>query len=80
MRFLNRHRPVRFASRVSCPLLVQVGTSDSICPPQAGRRAIPKAGARAELREYPVDHLDVYAGPGQERALADQLDFLRRYL
>lgn len=74
------NRPIRFASRVSCPLLVQVGTSDSICPPQAGRRAVPKAGARAELREYPVDHVDVYVGAWQERALADQLDFLRRYL
>ena len=74
------NRPIRFASRVSCPLLVQVGTSDSICPPQAGRRAVPKAGARAELREYPVDHVDVYAGAWQERALDDQLDFLRRCL
>ena len=74
------NRPIRFASRVSCPLLVQVGTSDSICPPQAGRRAVPKAGARAELREYPVDHVDVYVGAWQERALADQLDFLRRCL
>ena len=73
------NRPIRFASRVSCPLLVQVGTSDSICPPQ-GRRAVPKAGARAELREYPVDHVDVYVGAWQERALADQLDFLRRCL
>jgi len=74
------NRPIRFASRVTCPLLVQVGTSDSITPPQSGRRAVAKAGACGELREYPVDHLDVYAGPGQERVLADQLDFLRRSL
>lgn len=74
------NRPVRFASRVRCPLLVQVGTCDSICPPQAGRHAVAKAGARGELREYPVDHVDVYVGVWQERALADQLDFLRRCL
>ncbi len=72
------NRPIRFAARLSGPLLVQVGTSDTICPPAAGRRAAAKAGPRAELREYPVDHLDVYAGAWQERALADQLDFLRR--
>ena len=72
------NRPIRSASRVSCPLLVQVGTSDSICPPSAGRRAVAKAGPRAALREYPVDHMDVYVGAWQERALADQLDFLRR--
>ncbi len=72
------NRPIRFASRVCCPLLVQVGTNDSICPAPAGRRAVAKAGPRAELCEYPVDHLDVYAGAWQQRALADQLDFLRR--
>ena len=64
--------------RVSCPLLVQVGTIDTICPPAAGRRAAAKAGPHAELREYPVDHLDVYAGAWQQRVLADQLGFLRR--
>ncbi len=37
-------------------------------------------GLRGELREYPVDHVDVYVGVWQERALTDQLDFLRRCL
>jgi uncharacterized protein len=72
------NRPITFASRITCPLLVQVGTDDSICPPPAGRRAVTKAGPRAKLREYPIDHLDVYTGAWQERALADELDFLRR--
>lgn len=73
-------RPIRSASRVPCPLLVQVGTNDGITSPRTGHRAAAKAGPRAELREYPFDHLGVYAGPGHERALADQLDFLRRAL
>ena len=72
------NRPITFASRVTCPLLVQVGTDDSICPPPAGRRAVTKAGPRAKLREYPIDHLDIYTGAWQERALADELNFLRR--
>ncbi|WP_328412313.1 alpha/beta hydrolase [Nocardia sp. NBC_00403] len=74
------NRPIRFASRVSCPLLVQVGTNDSLTPPAAARRAVAEAGAGAELCEYPIDHLDVHAGPALQRALADQLDFLRRRL
>ncbi|WSA81838.1 alpha/beta hydrolase [Streptomyces sp. NBC_01799] len=74
------NRPIASASRVTCPWLVQVGINDTIAPPHTGRRAVTKTGARAELREYPWDHLDVYVGPGQEQALADQLDFLRRAL
>ena len=74
------NRPVRFASRVGCPLLVQVGIKDRIAPPDGGRRAAAKAGILAELREYPVDHLDVYDGGGRDAMLADQIDFVRRAL
>ena len=73
------NRPIRFAARVSCPLLVQAGTADSITPPARARRAAASA-RRGELREYPIDHLDAETGPAQQVALADQLDFLRRHL
>jgi len=53
-----------------------VGTNDRVAPPNAARRTVTKAGQRAQLREYPVDHFDVYQGTWQQRALADQLDFL----
>ena len=71
------NRPIRFARRLNCPMLVQAGTHDSITPPAAARRAAENAGA--ELREYPVDHVDVYAGAMHQRALADQLTFLGRH-
>ncbi|MFC8009416.1 alpha/beta hydrolase [Streptomyces cinereoruber] len=74
------NRPTTFVARLTCPLLVQIGTKDSIAPPDAARRTARKAGRRAELHQYPVDHLDVYAGPGQRHVLADQLDFLIRVL
>jgi pimeloyl-ACP methyl ester carboxylesterase len=70
------NRPITFVSRLACPVLVQVGLHDRIAPPGAARRAAKKAGT--QLSEYPVDHLDVYAGPWQQRALADQLRFLVR--
>ncbi|WP_433197895.1 alpha/beta hydrolase [Nocardia sp. CA-107356] len=70
------NRPITFVGRVACPILVQVGSNDSVAPPSAARRVARKAGPRAQLREYPVDHFDVYQGPWQRRALADQLQFL----
>jgi len=72
------NRPIRSAPRLECPLLIQVGTEDKIAPPDGARRAAAKAGPRAELREYPVDHLDVYDGPGRDELLTDQIDFARR--
>ncbi|WP_405997193.1 alpha/beta hydrolase [Streptomyces sp. NBC_00829] len=74
------NRPIKFASRVSCPLLIQAGTHDQLVPPAPARRAAAKAGSRAQLVEYPIDHLDVYTGPAQAHALADQLTFLRHTL
>jgi uncharacterized protein len=73
------NRPTTFARRLTCPLLVQVGDHDSVAPPAAARRAAAKA-PDSELRNYPVDHFDVYDGAGQQHALADQLDFLNRRL
>ena len=74
------NRPITFAPRVRCPLLVQAGTGDRIAPLATARRAVARAGAHAELREYPIDHVDVYTEPAHQRVLADQLDFLDRHL
>lgn len=74
------NRPVTSAPYVACPLLVQVGAHDRVAPPDAARRTARRAGLWGELREYPVDHFDVYEGPWQRRALADQLSFLAEVL
>lgn len=74
------NRPTRFASRVGFPLLVQIGEHDAVAPPSAAHRAAAKAGDHAEVRTYPVDHFDVYAGRWHRQALADQLAFLGKQL
>lgn len=73
---VGMNRPITFADRVNCPMLVQVGSNDQVAPPDATRRAAQKAGRWAQLREYPVDHFDVYGGPWQRALLADQIGFL----
>jgi pimeloyl-ACP methyl ester carboxylesterase len=74
------NRPIKFAPRVRCPLLVQAGTEDRIAPLATARRAAARAGAHAKMREYPIDHVHVYTEPAHQRILADQLDFLDRHL
>ncbi|WP_063002301.1 alpha/beta hydrolase [Nocardia mikamii] len=70
------NRPIRYARRLPCPILIQAGSNDHVAPPEAARAVAVKAGARAQLREYPVDHFDVYDGPWQQRLSADQLEYL----
>lgn len=74
------NRPGRIAARLRTPILVQVGERDRVAPPTAAWSAATKAGAYAEVRNYPVDHFDVYDGPWQQRILADQVDFLNQRL
>ncbi|CAM5288969.1 alpha/beta hydrolase [Mycolicibacterium aubagnense] len=74
------NRPIRKAGKLTCPILVQPGGDDRIAPPAAARKAARRAGYWAQLREYPADHLDLYDGPWQQRAVVDQLDFLERDL
>lgn len=71
------YRPGTAAKGLTCPVLVQVGDVDQTAPPLAAMWAAKRA--RAEVRHLPADHFDVYpGGPHHERAIAQQVDFLRR--
>ncbi|AMT73263.1 alpha/beta hydrolase [Mycobacteroides immunogenum] len=70
------NRPTRYAGHLACPVLFQIGANDRVAPPRAARRTARKAGPWARVREYPVDHFDVYDGPWLRSVLDDQLEFL----
>jgi pimeloyl-ACP methyl ester carboxylesterase len=77
---LGTYRPGLEADRLPCPMLVQIADRDSVAPAQAAQDAAWRATGRAEVRTYPIGHFDIYAGAPFERAIADQLHFLRRHL
>ena len=74
------YRPGRQADRLPCPMLVQVADRDSVAPVKAAQQAVWLATGRGELRTYPIEHFDIYTGEPFEKAVADQLLFLRRHL
>jgi uncharacterized protein len=74
------YRPGLQADRLPCPLLVQIGDRDAIAPAKPAHDAAFRATGRAEVRTYPIGHFDVCVGEPFERAVADQLHFLRRHL
>jgi uncharacterized protein len=77
---LGSYRPGLQADRLPCPILVQIADRDAVAPVKAAQDAAWRATGRSEVRTYPVGHFDIYVGEPFERALADQLHFLRRHL
>jgi pimeloyl-ACP methyl ester carboxylesterase len=74
------NRPIRKMAELPCPILIQTAEGDSIAPPEAAKAAAWRAKGRAEVREYPCNHFDIYTGEWRDRAIADQIHFLRRHL
>jgi fermentation-respiration switch protein FrsA (DUF1100 family) len=74
------YRPGLQADRLPCPILLQLADRDAIAPVKAAQDAAWRATGRAEVRTYPIGHFDIYLGEPFERAIADQLYFLRRHV
>jgi uncharacterized protein len=73
------NRPVTKMEKLRCPILMQIADRDSVAPSAAARAAAWRAKGRVEVREYPCAHFDIYLD-WRDRAIADQLHFLRRHL
>jgi fermentation-respiration switch protein FrsA (DUF1100 family) len=74
------NRPIARIGSVRCPILIQIADRDSLASPAAARAAAWRAKGRVEVREYPCEHFEIYLGELRERAIADQIHFLRRHL
>lgn len=74
------YRPGLQADRLPCPMLVQIADRDAVAPVSAAQDAAWLATGRAEVRTYPIGHFEIYVGEPFERAIADELHFLRRHL
>lgn len=77
---LGMYRPGLQADGLPCPILIQIADRDSVVPVKAAQDAAWRATGRSEVRTYPIGHFDIYSGAPFERAVADQLHFLRRHL
>ncbi len=75
---VGMYAPGRYAAKLRCPLLVQIGDEDQTAPPAASMKAAVKG--RAEVRHYPCDHFDVYPGKSEYALVAGhQVAFLQKH-
>jgi hypothetical protein len=74
----REHRPIRYASQLRCPVLIQVADEDPSDEVAPAMRAAWTAGA--DVRHYPCDRSDLLGAEHLERVVEHQLVFLRRRL
>jgi pimeloyl-ACP methyl ester carboxylesterase len=73
------YRPVRYARRISCPVLIMYAENDSLIPAESVR----KTGAsipHAEIIGLRAGHFDVYTGELFKQVVQKQGEFLSRHL
>lgn len=73
------YSPGRKIAKVTAPLLMCICDRDATVPPVAAAKAAARA-PRAEVVHYDCGHFDVYVGAVNDRARADQTDFLVKHL
>jgi len=78
----DKYRPVAHADKVRCPVLLQICDKDGFTPLSAGEEAERRLGNLADVKHYPnpIGHFDIYFGDHFERAVSDQLAFLKKHL
>jgi len=76
----DKYRPVKQAKHVRCPVLLQVCEHDTIIPRSAAEETEKQLGKYAEAIYYPIGHFDIYIGDNFEKAIGDQLGFLKKHL
>lgn len=76
---LGGRTPAKDAKSLDVPWLVQICDFDRSAPPHAAAKAA--FAGRAEVRHYPGDHFDLFAGkPFHDAAARHAVAFLRRHL
>ena len=75
----RRWRPVREATNIRAPVLLQLGERDGAVPLAPIEQTATRA-PHAELKRYDLDHFECLYPEHIDRLTTDQVDFLRRRL
>ncbi len=68
---------INFAERITCPIIVNIGLQDNVCPPETGYALFDRIGS-ADKKLYPYDSHGHDAGRVAHSAVTDE--FFARHL
>jgi fermentation-respiration switch protein FrsA (DUF1100 family) len=73
------HNPVDYAQDVHCPVLLQICEKDNLVSEASYKKTADILGEHAEVKKYPIGHFDIYTGEHFEKAVNDQITFLKKH-
>jgi pimeloyl-ACP methyl ester carboxylesterase len=73
------YRPIKSASKVTCPALVVIAEKDSLIPAALQEKMAVRM-PRGEVVKYPIGHFEIYTGNAFEQAVEKQAAFLKKHL
>ena len=74
------YRPIRYASRLPCPILIIACSRDSVAPAKSAEMTARKAGDKATFKRLDMGHFDIYVGDGFNYSSTEQRAFFDRFL
>lgn len=76
---IGLYSPGRHASRITCPVLVQIARHDAITPRTVAEKAAARI-PRSTVHIYDCGHFEPYVEPNFSRVITDQLAFLQAHV
>jgi dienelactone hydrolase len=76
----KQYNPIDYAENVKCPVLLQICEKDNLISKTSYINTAKILGDYAEVKTYPVGHFDIYLGENFEKAVSDQITFIKNNL
>ena len=70
--------PVDYADKVDCPVHFAISEFDNLVAPDSYKRIAEILGEKADIHVYPIGHFDIYIGEDFEKAVTNQIKFLKK--
>ena len=70
--------PLDYADKVDCPVHFAICEFDNLVAPDSYKRAAEILGDKADVHVYPIGHFDIYLGEDFEKAVSNQIKFLKK--
>ena len=72
------YNPIDYADKVDCPVHFAICKFDNLVAPDSYKQIADILGEKADVHVYPIGHFDIYLGEDFEKAVTNQITFLKK--